>query len=386
MSSNNKRDYYDVLGVNKNATQEEISKAYKKKAMLYHPDRQYGKSEAEKKEAEEKFKEVAEAYDVLNSPEKKAKYDQFGFSDDMHQEGFDPFDMFRRFAGFGFDEDDFGFRSKRKSYGQHSTQTPDFDSPEDGRDIEIRMQIPFRTMLFGGTSEFDFEGEEECSLCHGRGIKDGTKPKVCSKCGGSGRIVETSRNGFMMSQTISACPECHGEGIEMERCNACNGKKRVSKRKHISLKIPQGIQDGQRLRLSGNGECGIRGGKNGDMYVRIFVEELDDVKRNGYDLKIKMPLNPIIATLGGEIEVPTPWSVEKLLVPRGTTTGKVLTLHGKGIRDSKRSGDLQVLVVVEPLENLTVDQTKLLESLKNNTKSVFQDEKIAKYNSIFKKN
>lgn len=384
--SSSKRDYYEVLGLKKDATPEEISKAYKKKAMLYHPDRQYGKSEAEKKEAEEKFKEVAEAYDVLNSADKRAKYDQFGFSDDMHQEGFDPFDMFRRFAGFGFGESDFGFGSRRRSQSQQPMQTPDFDSPEDGRDIEIRMQVPFKTMLFGGTSVFDFDGEEECHSCHGRGVKDGTKPKVCSKCGGSGRIVQTSRNGFMMSQTISPCPDCHGEGIEMERCPVCSGQKRIPKKKHVSLKIPQGIQDGQRLRLAGSGECGVRGGKNGDMYVRIFVEELDDVKRNGYDLKLKMPLNPIIATLGGEIEVPTPWTVEKLAIPRGTTSGKVLTLHGKGIRDSKRSGDLQVLVVVEPLEKLTAEQTKLLESLKNTTKSVFQDEKLAKYKSIFKKN
>jgi len=374
--ASNKRDYYEVLGVSKNATQEELKQKFRKLSLQYHPDRQVGKSDSEKKEAEEKFKEVNEAYSVLSDKDKRAKYDQFGFDGpqgfgDGPGAGFDPFSFFKsHFGGMGgfgsmFGEDDgpFGFGGH-----QHQQAQPDFDSPEDGRDIEVNVKILFKEMLHDTTREFDFQGDEPCHACGGRGIKAGTKPITCLKCSGSGRIIQTQRNGFMMSQTISACPDCHGQGVVADVCTTCSGAGRLSKKKHVKVKIPAGITTGQRLRIRDQGECGIKGGKNGDMYMRIFVEEVQNVTREGNNLKVVFPLNPLVATLGGVVEVQTPWKLEKVKIPAGTTTGKVFRLNGQGIRSQRGNGDFLIQVALEPLQNLSEDQKKKLEEVKSQLK------------------
>lgn len=390
--ASSKKDYYEVLGVSKNATLEELAKAYKKKALLYHPDRQFNKSEAEKKEAEEKFKEVNEAYEVLSDKDKRAKYDQFGFDGPSGFSGgpgpgFDPFSFFKsHFGGMGgfgsmFGEDDdgpFGFGG----HAHQHHQEPDFDSPEDGRDIEINVKIPFKEMLHDTTREFDFQGDEPCSACGGRGIKRDSKPITCLKCNGSGRIIQTVRNGFMVSQTISACPECHGQGVKVDMCPSCSGSRRVEKKKHVKVKIPAGIATGQRLRIREQGECGIKGGKNGDMFMRIFVEEPQNVTREGDNLKVTLPLDPLVATLGGVIEVQTPWKLEKVKIPAGTTTGKVFRLNGQGVKSKRGVGDFLIQVSLEPLQNLSEDQKKKLEEVKaqlgtsNTTKAVEEQQKL----------
>lgn len=378
--ASSKKDYYEVLGVSKSATQDELKKAFRKLSLSYHPDRQVGKSDAEKKEAEEKFKEVNEAYSVLSDKDKRAQYDQFGF-DGPHGfangpgAGFDPFSFFKSHFGgmggfgsmFGDMDDDgpFGFGG-RGSMHQHSE--PDFDAPEDGRDIEINVSVPFKDMLHDTTREFDFQGDEPCPACGGRGVKPGTKPTTCLRCSGSGRIVQTSRNGFMMSQTISPCPDCHGQGVQAEVCQQCSRAGRVSKKKHVKVKIPAGISSGQRLRIKDQGECGLKGGKSGDVYIRVFVEEAPNVEREGDNLKTVLPLDPLVATLGGVAEVQTPWKLEKIKIPAGTSTGKMFRLNGQGVKSQRGVGDFLVKVVLEPLKDLSDAQKKKLEEVKGEMK------------------
>jgi len=379
MASTSKRDYYEVLGVSKNATPEELKSAYRKLAMKLHPDR------CKDPDAKDKFAEVNEAYEVLSDKDKRARYDQFGFDGPQGfgggpGAGFDPFSVFRsHFAGmggfasmFGGEDDDpssspFGFGQRRAA-----REEPDFDSPENGRDIEISVRIPFKDMVYGSAMEFDFNGDEECQACHGRGIKPGTTPKTCTHCGGSGRIVHTQRNGFMMSQTISPCPHCHGQGVAAELCDSCHGEKRASKKKHVKVKIPAGIATGQRLRIQGQGECGVKGGSSGDLYLRTIVEDRSDIAKRldgTLDLKIVLPLDPLVATLGGVAEVQTPWKLEKMKIPAGTTSGKVFRLNGQGIKAKSGNGDFLVEVVLEPLQNLSLEQQKKLEEVKSSISS-----------------
>lgn len=375
-----KRDYYEVLGVSKNATQDELKKAFRKLSLSYHPDRQVGKSDAEKKAAEEKFKEVNEAYSVLSDKDKRAQYDQFGFDGPQGfangpGAGFDPFSFFKsHFGGMGgfgsmFGDDDGPFGFGGGMHHQHQQATPDFDSPEEGRDIEVNVKIKFKEMLHDTVREFDFEGDEPCHACGGRGIKAGTTPTTCLRCSGSGRIVQMQRNGFMMSQTISACPDCHGQGVMADVCPTCSGSGRVSKKKHVSVKIPAGISSRQRLKIRDQGECGLKGGKNGDLYMRIFVEEPQDVTRENDNLKIELPLDPVTATLGGVAEVQTPWKLEKIKIPAGTISGKIFRLNGQGIKSTRGNGDFLVKVVIEPLQNLSVDQRKKLEDIQKTLNS-----------------
>ena len=384
--ASSKRDYYEVLGVSKNATPEELKSAYRKLAMKLHPDR------CKDPDAKDKFAEVNEAYEVLSDKDKRAKYDQFGFDGPSGFSGgpgpgFDPFSFFKsHFGGMGgfgsmFGEDDdgpFGFGG----HAHQHHQEPDFDSPEDGRDIEINVKIPFKEMLHDTTREFDFQGDEPCSACGGRGINRDSKPITCLKCNGSGRIIQTVRNGFMVSQTISACPECHGQGVKVDMCPSCSGSRRVEKKKHVKVKIPAGIATGQRLRIREQGECGIKGGKNGDMFMRIFVEEPQNVTREGDNLKVTLPLDPLVATLGGVIEVQTPWKLEKVKIPAGTTTGKVFRLNGQGVKSKRGVGDFLIQVSLEPLQNLSEDQKKKLEEVKaqlgtsNTTKAVEEQQKL----------
>ena len=365
----NKRDYYEVLGVSKDATEQEIKSAYRKLAVRYHPDKQAGKSDAEKKEAEEKFKECSEAYEVLSDKDKRANYDRFGF-DGPQSRGFGEFDMgeFMRnhggmFHSFFGDDDDFGpfgFGSRR----QKKNPAPNACYPEDGNDVRLKISLPFKDVVFGKTREFDIQLDEECPKCHGKGIKEGSEVKECPHCHGSGMIEERIQQGFMISISSSPCYHCRGTGYIYDKCDHCHGEKRVSKSKHVSINIPAGIDVGQSLRVKGYGCCGICGGSAGDLYLFINnIEKSDLFEKEGLNLKVKWPISPIVASLGGKIEVASPNGMIKVKIPAGTVSGKVFRESGKGIKARNGIGDLLIEVYIEPFVNMTKDQEKIIEDL-----------------------
>jgi len=371
------KDYYEILGAKRDASEDELKKLYRKLSMALHPDRQAGKSEAEKKEAEEKFKEVNEAYSVLSDPDKRRNYDQFGSAEGPGQMGggggfggFDPMSFFRKMhAGFGFgrDEDDgfdgfdgFGFGNGGRSGGM----APDIDSPEDGSDVQTRITVSFKESVTGCTKEFDFGLDRECPECHGTGAEKGAKPEKCRTCGGRGRVVHVSRMGPMVTQQVTECPDCHGTGYSVKPCPHCHGAKRVDERRHVKVKVPAGFQDGKQLRLKGLGRCGIKGGTSGDLYVVVRVEESDIFLREGNDILLKAFVSPAAATFGGKIEVPTPYGYKHVKIAAGTESGTRLKVAGAGIRPAVgQTGDMYIDISVEPYSDLSQEQKELLEKL-----------------------
>ena len=362
-----KRDYYEVLGVSKNATDDELKKAYRKLAIKFHPDR------CKDPDAKDKFQEISEAYEVLSDKSKRAQYDQFGFTGPsmgggFHSSAFNPFDLFRaHFGGNPFEDDDddggfspFGFGG----FGNRSRREPDFDSPENGSDLQMGMQLTFKESLFGCIKEIDLTLNEPCSECGGRGVEKGSTPEKCPHCNGTGQIVHTQRNGFMMSQTISPCPHCHGQGMSAKLCKKCHGQKRLDAKKHISVRIPQGIDNGQRLRVRGKGECGLKGGQDGDMYINVAISPSKLYARNGLDLKTTLPIDALTATFGGKVDIQTPWEKTTIDVPSKTTSGSTKTLHNQGVRTSTAKGNLIVEFKVMPFDNLDSKQQKMLEDLR----------------------
>ena len=360
----NKRDYYEVLGVNKNATDDELKKAYRKLAIKFHPDR------CKDPDAKDKFQEISEAYEILSDKSKRAQYDQFGFNSPsmggFHSSGFNPFDLFRaHFGGNPFEDDDGGFSPFGfGGFGNRSKREPDFDSPENGSDLQMGMQLTFKESLFGCIKEIDLTLNEPCSECGGRGIEKGSTPTKCSHCNGTGQIVHTQRNGFMMSQTISPCPHCHGQGMCAKLCRKCHGQKRLDAKKHISVRIPQGIDNGQRLRVRGKGECGLKGGQDGDMYINVAISPSRLYARNGLDLKTTLPIDALTATFGGKVDIQTPWEKTTIDVPSKTTSGSTKTLYNQGVRTSTAKGNLIVEFKVMPFDNLDSKQQKMLEDLR----------------------
>ena len=386
----NKRDYYEVLGVSKNATDDELKKAYRKLAIKFHPDR------CKDPDAKDKFQEISEAYEVLSDKSKRAQYDQFGFNGPsmgggFHSSGFNPFDLFRaHFGGNPFEDDDddggfspFGFGG----FGNRSRREPDFDSPENGSDLQMGMQLTFKESLFGCIKEIDLTLNEPCSECGGRGVEKGSTPEKCPHCNGTGQIVHTQRNGFMMSQTISPCPHCHGQGMSAKLCKKCHGQKRLDAKKHISIRIPQGIDNGQRLRVRGKGECGLKGGQNGDMYINVAISPSRLYARNGLDLKTTLPIDALTATFGGKVEIQTPWEKTTIDVPSKTTSGSTKTLHNQGVRTPTAKGNLIVEFKVMPFDNLDSKQQKMLEELRKHvsTKNTYGlDDYQSKVNDFLK--
>lgn len=362
----NKQDYYETLGVSKNATPDEIKKIYRKLSMQYHPDRQAGKTDAEKKQAEDKFKEISEAYAVLSDKDKRAQYDQFGFEGPGNNfGGFDMGDFMRRHGGmfssfFGGDDggfNPFGFGSRRSQ----KNKAPNELCPEDGRDVRLRITLPFKDVIYGKTREFDIDLDEECSKCHGTGVKSGSDVKECPHCHGTGMIQERIQQGFMISISASPCPHCRGSGYLYEKCEVCHGEKRIPKTKHVSINIPAGIDVGQSLRVKGYGCCGICGGSNGDLYLLINnIEKSDLFEKDGLDLKLRWPISPITATLGGNVDVPSPVGMITIKVNPGTVSGKIVRESGKGIKSKNGAGDLYVELFIEPFAGLTKDQENML--------------------------
>ena len=379
-----KRDYYEVLGVSKNATDQDIKSAFRKLSRKWHPDMQAGKSDADKKAAEEKFKEIAEAYEVLSDKDKRANYDQFGFDGQHMQSGFNGFNMsdfMRRHASMfgGMFDDDFDPFGFNEGMGSHKKQ-PTFGQSEDGRNVQVNIKVSFKEMANGCTKDFDINLSDPCPECNGTGVEKDSKVEECPHCHGQGMVTERIQRGFMISMTTMPCPHCHGQGYSMKLCRRCNGEKRISAKKHISLKIPQGAENGLRLRLKEMGECGVCGGRNGNLYANVSVEESRLFKRHGADVEAVMPISPVLAALGGTVEVPSPYGYCKVKVPAETKSGDTVVVKGKGLKTNVCTGNLIVKLVIIALSNLDDTQKKLLNQLQmtltdDNLESVKQHKK-----------
>jgi molecular chaperone DnaJ len=349
-----KRDYYEILGVPKNASDEEIKKAYRKLAMKFHPDRNEGD-----KNAEAKFKEAKEAYEMLSAPDKRAAYDQFGHA------GVDP-NMRGGFGGAGAE----GFGGFAEAFGDIFGDI--FGGGRAGgggrrqvyrgADLSYAMEVTLEEAATGKEAQIRIPSWEGCETCHGSGAKPGTQAKTCPTCNGQG-VVQMRQGFFSVQQT---CPHCRGTGkIIPEPCPTCHGQGRVKKQKTLEVKIPAGIDDGMRIRSAGNGEPGTNGGPPGDLYIEIRLKKHDVFTRDGDDLHCVVPIAVTRAALGGEIEVPTLQGNAVIEIPEGTQAGKQFRLRGKGLKGVRSSypGDLYCHVAVETPVRLTEHQRKLLKEL-----------------------
>lgn len=358
-----KRDYYEILGVSKDATAEEIKSAYRRLALKYHPDR----NPAGHREAEEKFKEICEAYEVLSDPQKRRTYDQFGheglrgafkgaggfdWSDFTHFSDLEDIfgDFSDIFRSFGIDLSSFGFGGFGRRRG----------GPRRGSDLEVETQITLQEVARGVEKVVRVWRLEGCPVCRGQGAKPGTKKISCPECQGTGQI--NMMGGFF---TISrTCSRCSGEGkIIQTPCNNCRGTGRIKVERKIHVKVPQGAYTGMRLRISGEGEQGVRGGRAGDLYIAIYVTPDEIFERHGNDIICEVPVSFTQATLGAEIEVPTLNGRAKMRLPAGTQSGKIFRLRGKGLPDvhGYGRGDELVRVVIETPTGLNAKQRQLLQ-------------------------
>lgn len=355
-----KRDFYEILGVPRTATDEEIKRAYRKLAVKHHPDKNPGDQTAE-----EKFKELGHAYDVLSDAEKRAAYDRYGHAAFAQGAagprggGFhDPFDIFREV--FGASGGQSGGGIFEQFFG--TAQRADRDGKQRGADLRYDLQIGLEEAALGCDKEIEVAKLEGCSACAGTGAEQGSRAVRCPACGGRGQVI-SSRGFFQVSQT---CARCRGTGTVIERpCARCGGEGRVEMTSRIKLKIPAGIEDGSRLRSSNNGEAGIRGGPPGDLYVVIHIKEHEVFERDGENLYCEVPISFPTAALGGEVEVPTLEGKAQLKVPAGTQGATVFKLRGKGVPtlNSTQRGDLLVRVLVEVPTRLNGDQRRKLEEL-----------------------
>ena len=357
-----KRDYYEVLGVAKDATADQIKSAYRKLAMKYHPDRNPGD-----KAAEEKFKEAAEAYDVLHDPEKRQRYDQFGhqaFEGGGGGYGAGGMSMDDIFSMFG---DLFGgrgghFGGFEEFFGGGRSRRVDPNAPERGDDMTMELDIDFDEALFGSERTIELSLPDACPACHGTGAADGAKRVTCPTCGGHGQVV--SGNGFF--QVRQTCPKCGGSGSVIEKpCPTCRGSGQVRTPRKLTLRIPRGVDTGSRLRLGGKGAGGLRGGEPGDLYVVLRVRDSEIFERDGVDLAVDVPVSPLLAAVGGTVDIPTPDGMAQLKLAAGTPNGKLLRLRGKGMPDLRGGpqGDLLARVVFEVPQRLTGRQRSAMEDL-----------------------
>jgi molecular chaperone DnaJ len=347
-ASTNKRDYYEVLGVSKTATADEIKKAYRKLALKYHPDRN-----KDNKEAEERFKEAAEAYAILSDQQKRSQYDQFGHS--LGGSGFQGFEGFENsFQGFGdifgdIFEDFFGTSRRGSSRGGIR-----------GSDLEYSVEISLEEAVRGKEVTIEFARAERCDTCSGSGAEPGTQPTICPDCGGHGE-VRVSQGFFTMRRT---CPRCGGEGRQISKpCHDCRGMGRIRKNRKLNIKIPAGIEDGSQLKVTGEGEAGERGGPRGNLYVYVTVKPHSIFERAGLDLLLDVKIELHQATLGTQIDVPTLDGKVRLKIPPGTQPGKVFRLKGKGAPNlhGHQVGDELVRINVEIPNELSGEERKLME-------------------------
>ncbi len=368
-----KKDYYDLLGVEKTASENDIKKAYRKLAMKYHPDKFSNASEKEKKEAEEKFKEVNEAYQVLSDPDKRAKYDRFGHAAfENGGAGAGGFGGFSGgFEGFGNAEDIFSsFFGGGGGFGGFGGGRQ--RGPEPGADLRVDVTLTLEEVAKGVEKEINYRRQAKCKTCNGTGAEPGSNLKTCDKCNGTGKIKVTQRTVFGNFQSVEECDKCKGKGkIPEKKCKSCNGTGLERETVKKTVKIPIGIEDGQRLRLSGMGDASTEGGPNGDLYIFIHVKEHDFFVRHGDDIICEIPITFAKAALGGEIDIPTLKGKKSIKIPAGTQNGKVFRLKGEGINNPRGyvPGDQLVKIIIEVPTNLTDDQQELLrkfdESLKD---------------------
>jgi molecular chaperone DnaJ len=362
-----KRDYYEVLGVSKSASADEIKSAYRKLAMKYHPDRNPGDEEAKAK-----FQEASEAYEVLSNDEKRQRYDQFGHQgvnfgpggfdfgrDFSHFQDIDLGDILNSVFGGGMGGGGFGGFGGMFGGGRRQA---DPEGPQRGADMSMELEVDFEEALFGSERTLDLTLPEECDQCHGSGAAKGSKRTTCPTCGGRGAVVRG--NGFF--QVRQTCPKCGGEGSIIEHpCPACHGSGQMRSKRKVALRIPKGVDTGSRLRLSGKGGGGLRGGEPGDLYVVVSVRDSEIFARDGLDLAIDVPVSPVLAAVGGAVDVPTPEGIANLKIPSGTPNGKLFRLRAKGMPSLRGlgTGDLVVRIVFEVPQRLTAKQRGLLDDL-----------------------
>ncbi len=349
-------DYYEVLGLKKGASKEEIKKAYKKLAKKYHPDL------AKEEGSEEKFKKISEAYAVLSDDKKRQHYDQFGDSE-FHQR-YSQEDIFRGFGGFD-DIFDMFFGGRRRKQNR-------------GKDLRADVTIKFEDAAFGTEKTVQISKQSTCDACSGSGSEDG-KTKKCGTCHGQGQVQRQTRTPFGVFSQVSTCPECRGQGQEiLNPCTKCVGQGRVQKKEKIKIKIPVGIDEGSHLRVSGEGEAAPRNGQPGDLYVVVHIAPSEIFKRQGNDVFVDLPISFAQAALGDEIEIPTLEKDVKLRIPAGTQTGTKFRLKGKGIpyMDGYGKGDQYIIATVCTPKKLSKKQKELFESLqeteKDKDKSIFE--------------
>ena len=357
----NKRDYYEVLGVEKNAGADEIKKAYRKAAMKYHPDRNPGD-----KEAEEKFKEVGEAYEVLSDEQKRSRYDQFGFA------GVDPnYGAGAGAGGYGYGGGGFsGFGDFgdifSEFFGGGASTRSSANTPRRGENVMAHLELTFEEAAFGCEKEVSTQRIENCSCCNGSGSEDGSV-ETCSTCRGTGSVRTTQNFMGMAMQSTSPCPKCGGKGkIIKNPCGVCKGKGKVRKTNRVKVKVPAGVDEGQSVRVRNEGNVGANGGPNGDLLVEIYIKRHSLFSRQNMDVLCEVPITFTQAALGAQIQVPTLDGKVPYDIPEGTQTGSTFTLLGRGIPDvhnPRRRGNQRFTVVVETPTRLTKEQKELLRQL-----------------------
>ena len=346
-----KGDYYDILGVSRGASEEEVRKAFRKKALEFHPDRN------KSPDAEEKFKEVNEAYQILVDSEKRTRYDRFGHAGVGPEAGFArDFEGFDIFGGLGDIFDSF--------FGDVTSQGR--RAPRRGADLLQRVTLSFEETYFGAEKQMEVNRTEKCHRCTGNGSEPGTSPTRCSTCGGAGQVRRSQRGLFGQFVQVAPCPTCRGQGsIIQTPCSKCRGTGAERRTAHIAVKIPAGIESGMQVRLTGEGEIGVNGGPPGNLFVDVAVKPHPHFRREGVNLVVTLPLNFVQAALGAEVKVPTMNGSESLKVPAGTQPGEVFRIKGKGmphLRNNRR-GDILVEVNLEVPTSLDLEQRHALEEL-----------------------
>ncbi len=375
-----KRDLYDVLGVSKDASQDEIKKAYRRLSKKYHPDLN------DAPDAEDKFKEVAEAYETLSDDSKRSQYDQFGHAstDPNFNGGFGGFG-----GGYGGGADSFsGFEDIFDQFfgggGRTAARNP--NAPRKGEDLQYVMDLSFEEGVFGKSTTIRFNRKGVCHTCDGNGAKPGTSPETCSRCSGAGRVNVEQNTPFGRMMTQAVCPDCQGSGeIIKEKCPDCSGDGFEQERHSVKVEVPAGVEDGNQIRLQGQGDAGKKGGPYGDLYIIFRIKPSDEFTRRGTEIYYELPINIVQATLGDELEVPTVHGKVKLKIPAGTQPGTTFRMKGKGAPSLRttQTGDQHVHVKVEVPKKVSEEQAEHLRSFAK--ASGFGETKEQKTDSFFSK-